>query len=147
MTADTGERFSQTIRAASWALHGSAEGAHFMRDLLEGQIERERYAIYVGQLHHVYTVLEQAAAKMREQPIAAPFVREELTRVPALEEDLRYFFGDDWSSHVHPNAATESYTDRLREVAFTWPGGFVAHHYTRYLGVVVRRRLRQLALP
>jgi heme oxygenase (biliverdin-producing, ferredoxin) len=22
----------------------------------------------------------------------------------------------------------------MREVCFSWPGGFVAHHYTRYLG-------------
>ncbi|WP_395110079.1 biliverdin-producing heme oxygenase, partial [Actinomadura sp. SCN-SB] len=26
------------------------------------------------------------------------------------------------------------YCARLREVCFDWPGGFVAHHYTRYLG-------------
>jgi heme oxygenase len=26
------------------------------------------------------------------------------------------------------------YVDRIEKVGATWPGGFVAHHYTRYLG-------------
>ena len=29
--------------------------------------------------------------------------------------------------------ATQEYLDRLRS-SWTWPGGYVAHHYTRYLG-------------
>jgi heme oxygenase len=30
--------------------------------------------------------------------------------------------------------ATRAYADRIRECAERWPGGYVAHHYTRYLG-------------
>ena len=33
-----------------------------------------------------------------------------------------------------PLPATTAYVRRLNEVAAEWPGGFVAHHYTRYLG-------------
>ena len=33
-----------------------------------------------------------------------------------------------------PAPAPRPYVRRLNEVASTWPGGFVAHHYTRYLG-------------
>ncbi len=135
MTADTTTtRFSQAIRAASWTLHGSAEGSHFMRDLLDGEINRERYAHYVAQLYQVYLVLEQAANTMRQDAIAGPFVHDALMRVPALRADLRFFFGDDWAAQVAPTDATQAYCDRLREVGFTWPGGFVAHHYTRYMG-------------
>jgi len=37
---------------------------------------------------------------------------------------------------VCPLPATTAYVRRLNEVAAEWPGGFVAHHYTRYLGDV-----------
>ncbi len=30
--------------------------------------------------------------------------------------------------------STFRYTARIREVGHDWPGGFIAHHYTRYLG-------------
>jgi heme oxygenase len=52
----------------------------------------------------------------------------------ALEADLRFFFGQDWPPQIQPNEGTQAYCDRLREVCFSWPGGFVAHHYTRYMG-------------
>jgi heme oxygenase len=134
MTAEASATFSQAIRSASWALHQSAEGSHFMRDLMEGTIDREVYARYVAQLYQVYAVLEQAADTMRDDPIAGPFMREELRRIPALEADLRYFYGDDWAAELVPTEGTRTYCDRLREVGSGWPGGLVAHHYTRYMG-------------
>ena len=60
MTADTETRFSQAIRQASWSLHESAEGSNFMRDLMEGRIDRDLYAEYVGQIYCVYQALEAA---------------------------------------------------------------------------------------
>lgn len=38
------------------------------------------------------------------------------------------------AAHGQPVARHEKYVRRMREVAFEWPGGYVAHHYTRYLG-------------
>jgi heme oxygenase len=57
-----------------------------------------------------------------------------LTRLPALRADLEHLAGSQWARLLAPTAATEEYLARLREIAFTWPGGFVAHHYNRYLG-------------
>jgi heme oxygenase len=54
--------------------------------------------------------------------------------VPALVEDLTALLGTGWTDRVAPSEATVRYCDRMREVCFDWPGGFVAHHYTRYLG-------------
>jgi heme oxygenase (biliverdin-producing, ferredoxin) len=134
MTTETNTKFSEDIRAASWALHQSAEGSHFMSDLLAGEISRERYAHYVGQLYHVYSVIEEAAKAMRNDPIAGPFVQDELTRLPAIAADLQYFFGADYDGPLDPTDGTREYCDRLREACFAWSGGFVAHHYTRYMG-------------
>jgi len=42
--------------------------------------------------------------------------------------------GADWREKIAPLPATQRYVDRIEEVGATWAGGFVAHHYTRYLG-------------
>jgi heme oxygenase len=42
--------------------------------------------------------------------------------------------GDGWRGQIAPSQSTQEYVKRLREVCFDWPGGFIAHSYTRYLG-------------
>jgi heme oxygenase len=71
---------------------------------------------------------------MKNDPVAAPFISSKLTRLPAIEEDLRFLIGDDWLERIEPLATTRAYVARINEVGATWAGGFVAHHYTRYLG-------------
>ena len=57
-----------------------------------------------------------------------------LTRLPALGADLAFLVGPEWPDRIAPSPATAAYCERLREVCFDWPAGFIAHHYTRYLG-------------
>ncbi|WP_193307728.1 biliverdin-producing heme oxygenase, partial [Mycobacterium tuberculosis] len=40
----------------------------------------------------------------------------------------------EWRDRIAPLPTTQRYVDRIRQVGATWAGGFVAHHYTRYLG-------------
>ena len=47
---------------------------------------------------------------------------------------LRTLVGADWRDRVRPGAATRAHADRIMELARTWPSGYVAHHYIRYLG-------------
>jgi heme oxygenase len=54
--------------------------------------------------------------------------------MPALTADLEFLLGTDWKAHIAPLSVTRRYTQRIREVAADWPAGYVAHHYTRYLG-------------
>eukprot|EP00854_Cymbomonas_tetramitiformis_P006031 gene6031-7248_t len=58
----------------------------------------------------------------------------ELRRSKALEDDMAYYFGEDWKNVITPSAATEKYIDRIREVAKETPELLIAHQYTRYLG-------------
>lgn len=102
--------------------------------LLAGDLPRAAYADLAAQHYFAYRVLEGAAAQLRDDPVAGPFVFDELTRLPALERDLAHLLGADWAEQVRPNTATERYCARLREKCSTWPGGFIAHSYTRYLG-------------
>ncbi|MEU1704463.1 biliverdin-producing heme oxygenase [Streptomyces sp. NPDC005706] len=128
------ESFSTVIRTASHQQHVAAETSSFMGDLLGGRLGVAAYARYTEQLWFVYEALEGAAGRLAADPVAGPFIRPELLRLPALERDLAHLRGPRWRSEVSALPATEAYADRVRECAERWPGGYVAHHYTRYLG-------------
>lgn len=132
--ATTSSRFSEELKSMTWDDHEHAEYTEYMQALLGGQLNVQGYVDMVAQHYFAYVVLEEAAEKMRDNKVGGPFVYDSLTRVPALEADLQFLLGDDWASQITPNEATKEYCERLKEVCFDWPGGFVAHAYTRYLG-------------
>ncbi len=125
--------FSQAVRERTRAIHTRTEGSAFIAELVDGRRSKEDYAALLGQLYFVYQALEQVAETLREDPIASHFVDDKLTRLPAIAADLDFLIGPDWQDGVTPLPATRRYVQRIHETA-TWPGGFVAHHYTRYLG-------------
>ncbi len=126
--------FSRLVRERSRASHGTSEGTSFMSDLLSGAGSRDDYIALVRQHHEIYAALEAGADRLRDDPTVAPFLSPALTRLPALSADLTFLVGDDWSERVPLLPVTERYAARIREVAASWPAGYVAHHYTRYLG-------------
>ncbi len=126
--------FSQALRERTWSGHGDSEGAGFMSDLMTGKGTREDYVALVAQHFFIYEALEAAAQRMATDPVAARFISPQLTRLPAIRLDLAFLLGDDWRQQITALPTTQRYVDRLTTVAATWPGGFVAHHYTRYLG-------------
>ncbi|MGW4567447.1 biliverdin-producing heme oxygenase [Streptomyces sp. NPDC004561] len=128
------DSFSTLIRTASHEQHVAAETSTFMSDLLGGRLGVAAYARYTEQLWFVYEALESAAGRLAADPVAGPFVRPELLRLPALERDLAHLRGPGWRAGLSALPATRAYADRVRECAERWPGGYVAHHYTRYLG-------------
>ncbi|MEU2714777.1 biliverdin-producing heme oxygenase [Streptomyces sp. NPDC007205] len=128
------ESFSSLIRIASHEQHMEAETSTFMGDLLGGRLGVDAYARYTEQLWFVYEALESAAGRLAPDPVAGPFIRPELFRLAALERDLAHLRGPGWRAGLSALPATRAYADRVRECAERWPGGYVAHHYTRYLG-------------
>ncbi|MFV0136315.1 heme oxygenase (biliverdin-producing) [Streptomyces sp. HMX87] len=128
------DSFSTLIRTASHEQHTEAETSTFMSDLLGGRLGVEAYARYTEQLWFVYEALEAGASRLAADPVAGPFVRPELMRLAALERDLEHLRGPRWRASLSALPATRAYADRVRECAERWPGGYVAHHYTRYLG-------------
>ena len=131
---DPAPSFSAALRAATWADHQRAEQAPYVRALVAGELDLEGYARMVDQHWHIYRELEAASATMQADPVAGAFVAPELLRLGALEADLAALRGPEWAARSEPLPATTAYCERLRDVAHDWPGGFVAHHYTRYLG-------------
>ncbi|KQR84624.1 biliverdin-producing heme oxygenase [Microbacterium sp. Leaf179] len=126
--------FSTALRERSRSAHSTSEHAGFMNDLMSGAGTREDYVALVVQHWFIYEALEEATDRMRRDPVASVFLSDKLTRLPALEADLAFLLGADWRDLVTPLPTTQAYVSRIRRVAATWPGGFVAHHYTRYLG-------------
>ncbi|MCF4138013.1 biliverdin-producing heme oxygenase [Streptomyces sp. Tue 6430] len=128
------EPFSTVIRTASHEQHVEAETSTFMSDLLGGRLGVDAYARYTEQLWFVYGALEDEAGRLASDPVAGPFIRPELFRRSALERDLAHLRGAGWRAGLSALPATLAYAERVRACARSWPGGYVAHHYTRYLG-------------
>jgi len=127
--------FSQALRERTWTGHSESEHAGFMADLMKGEGTRDDYIALVVQHYFMYEALESAEAAFAGDPIVSRFATPRLTRLPALEVDLEFLLGADWRERIAPLPSTVEYVERIRRVAAErWAGGFVAHHYTRYLG-------------
>jgi len=127
--------FSQALRERTWSSHGDSEGASFMKDLMTGKGTREDYIALVAQHFFIYEAIEAAAERFADNTVAAPFISPQLTRLNAIEDDLAFLIGSDWRDQISPLPTTVAYVNRVNEIAAEgWVGGFIAHHYTRYLG-------------
>ncbi|WP_280267045.1 heme oxygenase (biliverdin-producing) [Nocardia wallacei] len=133
-TSSEGVPFSAQIRTATERQHADAENSTFMSDMLGGALGVDAFYRYTGQLWHVYRALESQWDTLAGDPVAGPFVRPELARLANIEADLAHLGGPDWRADLDPLPSTVTYAARVEECARSWPGGYVAHHYTRYLG-------------
>lgn len=138
--------FSRALKSRTWGGHQRAECTDYMQAVLGGKLALEGYAAMVAQLYFVYVVLEEAAEAMRADQVGGKFVFDSLLRTKALRADLEYLVGADWPSRIEPTEATRKYCARMREVCFDWPGGFIAHSYTRYLGDISGGQIIRTAL-
>ncbi|MCY7416900.1 MAG: biliverdin-producing heme oxygenase [Chloroflexi bacterium] len=128
------EPFSARIREATRADHERTELSPFITAFLDGRVSREGYAAMTGQLWFIYEALEAGAAALSDDPVASPFLDRRLFRRAALDADLTELAGADWRTRLTATSATRAHADRIVTLAQTWPGGYLAHHYTRYMG-------------
>jgi heme oxygenase len=129
------EAFSERLRAATWSDHQAAEDHGFTRALMDGTLPLAGYTGMVAQHYFAYVALEEVGRRLADDPVAGRFHRPELERVPALVRDLEHLLGADWRGRISPTPATRTYAARIEQMA-DHPEGFVAHHYTRYMGDV-----------
>lgn len=137
MAAPTPElalRLSERIRRDSMALHRETSGGTFLQALFDGSLEPEGYSALLSQLWFVYRRLEQPPAAVSKDPVVGAFLDPDLARLSCLEHDLTTLVGPAWAQEIAPSPATTAYLERLDAVSHSWPGGFLAHHYVRYLG-------------
>ena len=135
MTAtDTTPTFSQTLRERTSDDHRSVERNPFTEALVEGSLPLVGYTDLLAQHLYVYEQLENPAPAVAADPAVQPLLHPGLLRSEALEADLQDLVGADWRTVHPPTPGTQAYAARVQDVAQGWAGGYVAHHYTRYLG-------------
>jgi heme oxygenase (biliverdin-producing, ferredoxin) len=124
------------LREQTRVVHEQAESEPFVGRLLAGELAVGSYIALVAQNFAIYQALEVVGEQWRHDPIAGPFVLDELLRLPALKRDLEFLLGPDWLALTGGLRAptTDRYLDRINDVCRSGPAGFVAHHYVRYLG-------------
>ncbi|MEU0519502.1 biliverdin-producing heme oxygenase [Streptosporangium sp. NPDC006007] len=125
--------FSEVLRNATWSDHESAEDEGYLKALMAGRLSREAYGELVAQHYFAYVALDNASRALADDPVAGPFVFPVLYREEALIRDLETIYGADWRSRIEPSRPTRTLVARIEQVA-DWPGGHIAHHYTRYMG-------------
>lgn len=128
------EGFAGRLRQATTPDHQQAESSTFMDELLTGTIDLAAYHLLTRQHLEVYEALEGCAWVLRDDPIVVTLHDPALERVTALLADLDWLRRERGVEVDEVLPATRRYADRIHEVAASWPGGYVAHHYTRYLG-------------
>lgn len=127
--------FSRLLRESTWADHSDSEGAGFMERIMRGEGSLDDYVALVAQHYFMYEAIESAAGNFADEPALAVIHPVGLARMEAVEADLRHLIGEDWRDRIFALPAVARYADRIREVADAgWFPGYVAHHYTRYLG-------------
>ncbi|OQR99969.1 heme oxygenase 1 isoform 2 [Thraustotheca clavata] len=118
--------------------HREAENVHFIREFLKGRVNRDAFKCMLAMYYYIYTEMEEMMRQAYEKkdPIYSPLhFPEELNRVPAICEDLAYYFGPNWKKAIPPpTRATKEYLARLHYIGTHEPAILVAHAYTRYLG-------------
>ncbi|RKS10445.1 heme oxygenase [Nocardiopsis sp. Huas11] len=129
------ELFSDRLKAATWHDHETAEYHGFTRALTDGTLSLDGYTAMVAQHYFAYAALEDLGSRLADHPVAGRFMYPELLRLPALVRDLEHLLGPTWRDHISPSLATRTYVARIEQMA-DHPEGFVAHHYTRYMGDV-----------
>jgi heme oxygenase len=128
------EPFSTQLREGTREEHERAESTGFVSAYLAGRVPLEGFAALQGQLWFVYEALESAAPGLRRDPVVGPFLDPRLDRLASLDADLRTLLGATWRERVRPGEAARSHAARIGELARSWPAGYLAHHYLRYLG-------------
>ncbi|MFF0309498.1 heme oxygenase (biliverdin-producing) [Streptosporangium sp. NPDC004379] len=136
------------LRNATRDDHAAAENQDYLVALLAGRLSPEGYGAMVAQNHFVHAALDRVSRTLADDPVAAPFVLPELYREEASARDLETILGPGWRTAIEPSTPTLALVARIDRTA-AWPGGYVAHHYTRYLGDLsggqfIRRELRRI---
>lgn len=127
---------SAALKDGTAESHAAAESVRFVADFVKGKIDRDLFARLTVALLRAYTALESELDRHGPSVFPALHHPRELARREALEDDVEFFYGDNWATleECKLTPATKDYCDRIRFVAETEPLLLLSHAYTRYLG-------------
>lgn len=122
------------LREGTKQSHTMAENTAFMKCFLKGIVEKEPFRKLIADLYFVYTTLEEEIQCHLSDPLVREIYFPELERRQKLEQDLEFYYGEDWQAAIAPSEEGKVYVNRIREVAETNPALLIAHAYVRYMG-------------
>jgi heme oxygenase len=127
-------------------LHKAAEGHRVQRSLLKGELSREMYATWLGQLLCVHRALESALRDLRQKkPAVARFVDDGRFQEPRIESDLRTLGVD--IGGVSPLPAAKRLMAIIEMARAEQPIALLGMHYvlegSTNGGVYIAKALRQ----
>lgn len=122
------------LREGTQKSHTAAENTAFMKCFLKGIVETVPFRKLLANLYLVYSTLEEEFRRHQQHPIVGKLHFQELNRQQNLEQDLAFYYGENWRSEIVPLKAGQAYVDRLKEISNTDPALLIAHSYTRYMG-------------
>ena len=125
---------AQRLREGTKQSHTASENTAFMKCFLKGIMERKPFAELTADLYFVYSTLEAEIYRHREHPVVGKIYFPELERKQKLEEDLAFYFGENWQEKISASPAGKVYVDRVKEISKTQPERLIAHAYVRYMG-------------
>lgn len=122
------------LREGTKKAHTMAENMGFIKCFLKGVVEKTSYRKLVSNLYFVYAAMEEELDRHQQHPVLSKIYFPELYRKASLEQDLHYYYGNNWRDQIAPSAATQTYVQRIHDIANTAPELLIAHSYTRYIG-------------
>lgn len=118
----------EVLKTSTQTLHDAAEGHRFQQSLVKGEVSRDQYAAYLGQLLLVHRELEsQLKAHATNVPAIAKVVKPAQYQEPYLLEDLR-FYGTDINT-ITALPATAALIADIRASAARDPLSLLGYHY------------------
>ncbi len=132
--------------------HTMAENTGFVSCFLKGVVDKSTYRKLIADLYLVYSAMEEEIQRLSKEghPVVSLIGFKELFRRETLEQDLLFYFGENWASVLPISSSAKVYEDRIRHIAKTCPELLVGHHYTRYIGDLsggqILRRIAQKAM-
>ena len=129
--------FAKELKEGTKKSHSAAENTKFVASFLRGVLDPEEYRKLIGNFYFVYSAMEEEMrlfADMKHRSLNKIYFPKELDRTPALEQDLRYYYGPIWRSHIEQSEACKTYVHRIKSLGQEDPLLLLAHHYTRYIG-------------
>ena len=124
------------LREGTKKSHTMAENTGFVACFLKGVVEKKSYRKLISDLYFVYQAMEEEIERLvqEEHPVIKPIGFKSLFRKETLENDLQFYFGDNWRNEINISNSAKEYVQRIRLVAEQSPELLVGHHYTRYIG-------------
>jgi len=121
------------MRDATKDLHTVAHNL-FELKLIKKKMSKDVYKVYVTALYYLYAALEEEIERHKDNIHIAPIYFEELKRGSGIEQDMVYFFGNDWKQQITCPKSVHEYVTHLRKLGAERPELLVAHSYVRYFG-------------